>query len=207
MKHQKTWVGSILALLILLILCGCGKSAEESDAESDNGLTTTYASSTSTDSETSVGTDPALSYEISLKGDEAATTGKITTDNVLKVRFRITADQGNNVHQASELAMVIAVNGTEMSPTFTDSAYTYGRVGETSNLLDFSSYLTAGKKVKVTVKSPKNDFYCTYWGGYNSDGTWVNPLYNSYPGCRKAVNANHTWSGVLLVQTSSTEAI
>ena len=81
-------------------------------------------------------------------------------------------------------------------------------------LSDLSSYLTPGVPVQITIKNPANDFYCTYAPNpfYYFDSTTytyqpVNPQYNAYPGCRKAVFATHNWSGVLLVQTSSTQAI
>lgn len=162
-----------------------------------------------------------LSYEFKLKGNQAAATGQINTDGVLKVKFRVSADQGNNVHQATELSVKIAVGGTEVTPTFTNNNYTYGAVGETSNVIDLSQYITQGQPVTIVVKSPKNDFYCTFRPNpfyYFDSGTGAyqptNPYFNNYPGCRKPVFVNtsnsslsHDWGGVLLVQTSSTSAI
>ena len=166
---------------------------------------------TSTSTSTNTASAPPLSYEFTLNGAQTAVTPQITTDNVLKVKFRVTAEQGNSVHKASELKVTIAMNGTEVTPQYTSNNYTYGLVGETSNVIDLSSYVTPGVPVQITVKNPANDFYCTYWGGYFYDGYGVkqnvNPLYNVYPGCRKAVNALHNWSGVLIVQTSSTQSI
>lgn len=160
------------------------------------------------------GTEAPKSYEFTLKGNQVAQTPGITTDNVLKVKFRVTAEQGNHVHKASELKVTIAVNGTEITPTYTSSNYTYGRVGETSNVVNLSSYVTPGQAAKITVKLPKNDFYCTYaptpFYYYDSNtGSYqpTNPQYNVYPGCRKEVHSSHNWSGVLIVQTSSTQAI
>jgi len=159
-------------------------------------------------------TSPAHSYEFTLKGNQAAATGNITTDNVLKVKFRVTAEQGNHVHKASELKVTFAVGSTEITPTFTSSNYTYGRVGETSNVVDLSSYVTPGQPVSITVKLPKNDFYCTYapnpfyyWDSNTGAYQPTNPQYNAYPGCRKEVHSTHNWSGVIIVQTSSTQAI
>lgn len=157
------------------------------------------------------GTAP-LSYEFTRTGAQTFTTGNITTDNILKVRFKVTTGQGNSVHQATELKVTIAVNGVEVTPTYTSENFVYGQVGETSNVMDLSQYITPGMPVAITVKFPMNDFYCTYWGGwYLDEETWtykpVNPQYNVYPGCRKAVHSTHNWSGILTVQTSSTSSI
>lgn len=159
------------------------------------------------------GTAP-LSYEFTKQGGQSFTSGSITTDNVLKVRFKVSAGQGNSVHQATELKVTIAVNGVEVTPTYTNDNYVYGRVGEASNVMDLSQYITPGVPVTITIKSPMNDFYCTYAPQpfyYWDQNTWsyqpVNPQYNVYPGCRKAVHSSHNWSGVLTVQTSSTSSI
>lgn len=159
-------------------------------------------------------TSPPLSYEFTLKGNQAASTGNITTDNVLKVKFKVTAEQGNHVHKASELKVTFSVGGTEVTPNYTSSNYTYGRVGETSNVVDLSSYVTPGQAVTIQVKLPKNDFYCTYspnpfyyWDPNTGAYQPTNPQYNAYPGCRKEVHSTHNWSGVLYVQTSSTRSI
>lgn len=214
----------ILAILtVAFTLSACGKTNRGVTATSSGAgvvtippststSTTTFTNtSTSTSTSTNTSSSPPLSYEFTLKGDQAAQTPTITTDNVLKVKFRVTAENGNNIHKATELKVTIAMNGTEVTPTFTSSNYTYGLVGETSNVIDLSSYVTPGVPVKITVKNPANDFYCTYWGGYYWDANGVqqkvNPLYNVYPGCRKAVNSVHNWSGVLIVQTSSTQSI
>lgn len=154
-----------------------------------------------------------LSYEFTRLGDQTYTTGTIKTDNVLKVKFKVTAEQGNQVWKASELKVTIAVNGVEVTPTYTSSQYLYGMVGETSNVVDLSSYITPGVALTITVKLPKNNFYCTYVPQpfYMPDGfggwTPVNPQYNQYPGCRKEVYRTHNWSGILTVQTSATQAI
>jgi hypothetical protein len=155
-----------------------------------------------------------LSYEFTLLGSQTATTPNTTTDNVLKVKFRVTADQGNSAHQASELKVTIAVGGTEVTPQYTSSNYTFGQIGETSNVIDLSSYVTPGMPVQIVIKDPKSDFYCTYaptpfyyWDPNTYSYVAVNPLYNSYPGCRKAVFSSHNWGGVLYVQTSHTQPI
>lgn len=223
---MKTKMNPILAVTILVAAFafqGCGKTDRGVTGASAGGAVTipptppppTFTqTSTSTSTSTSTYTEPTnppLSYEWTLKGNQVAQTPNITTDNILKVSFRVTAEQGNSVHKASELKVTIAMNGTEVTPTYTDDNWTYGRVGETSHVIDLSSYVTPGVPVKITVKSPANDFYCTYWGGYYIDGNGVqqkvNPLYGVYPGCRKAVNAVHNWSGVLKVQTSSTKSL
>jgi hypothetical protein len=212
---------SFLALTLILSACGkTTRSASYSSSASSGGGsslptttstgTNTYTNTytyTDTDTNTNVGTAPALTYEFTATGNQAVATGNITTDNVLKVKFRVTAEQGNHVWKASELKVTLAVNGTEVTPTYTNNNYTYGRVGETSNVIDLSNYVTAGQQIKIVAKAPKNDFYCTYWAGLNADGSYVNPQYNSYPGCRKEVFTNHNWSGVIIIQTSSTVAI
>lgn len=208
-------------LALTLILSACGKTTRtasyagsSSSGGSSSNPTYTYTNTstgtytyTDTDTGTNVGTAPALSYEFTAKGNQAVATGNITTDNVLKVKFRVTAEQGNQVWKASELKVTLSINGAEVTPTYTNSNYTYGRVGETSNVIDLSGYVSPGVPVQIVAKAPKNDFYCTYWGGVNADGSYVNPQYNSYPGCRKEVFTNHNWSGVILIQTSSTVSI
>src|SRR3989344_100588 len=72
------------------------------------------------------------SFEFTKLGSEAVITTPITTDIVLKVKFKVTTQQGNIVHQASELNVTLAVNGTEVQPNYTSNNYAYGRIGETS---------------------------------------------------------------------------
>ena len=96
------------------------------------------------------------------------------------------------------LKVSISVNGTTVVPTYESSNYTYGLVGEMSNTVDFSQYLSPGVPTTIKVDSPLNDFYCVYFG------MGVNSLYNNYPSCYKAVFQSHTWSGQLFVQTSNT---
>ena len=222
MKTKNMPITVIGQMAVTLILSACGKTTRSSSSAAGmtppptGSFTSTYTdtstytytnTSTNTSTSTNTGTQPPLSFEFSLKGNQVAQTPAITTDNVLKVKFRVTAEQGNHVWKASELKVTIAMNGTEVTPTYTGNNYTYGQVGETSNVIDLSNYISQGQSVQITVKAPKYDFYCTYWGGYNADGSWVNPQYNSYPGCRKEVFHNHNWSGVLIVQTSSTTGI
>lgn len=219
----------VIALLAAsLLLSACGKTKRFEPQVSGNtsvtGVTVPSPGSppvTPTPPSTPTGVAP-YSYEFSKLGYETYTTGTITTDNVLKVKFQVTAEQGNSVHKASELKVTLVVNGHEVTPTYTSSNYVYGQVGETSNVIDLSSYITPGVPATITVKLPANDFYCTYAPTpfYYFDYTTytyepVNPLYGSYPGCRKAVFAGtgsghtgaHTWSGVILVQTSATDSI
>lgn len=164
----------------------------------------------------SVGSAPAtitapLSFELSELGAQEVAIPDIATNNLLKVKFTVGLEQGSNLHQATELKITITVNGTEVSPSFTSNNYMYGPVGQSSNVLDLSSYIVPGQPVRITLKQPKSDYYCTFWGGYYTDSNGVNqlvnPLYNQYPGCRKEINPAHTWSGTLTVQTNSTEAI
>lgn len=227
---MKTKNKPILVLAILvstLVLSACGKTNRSVTAPASSGSGggggsvtippsggCTNCGTTTPDPAEPTPTAPPLSYEFTLNGTQAASTGTITTDNVLKVKFRVTAEQGNHIWKATELKVTIAVNGTEVTPTYTTNKYTYGMVGETSNVIDLSSYVTAGQNVSIQVKNPKNDFYCTYapspfyyWDAGTGMYQPVNPQYNAYPGCRKEVFSNHTWSGVLIVQTSSTSAI
>jgi hypothetical protein len=223
MKTQSQPILTLALLAVAFTLSACGKTERSvSGVSSGAGVvtipsststsTTTFtATSTSTSTSTNTSSSPPLSYEFTLKGDQVAQTPNITTDNVLKVKFRITAEQGAAVWKATELKVTIAMNGTEVTPTYTTSNYTYGIVGETSNVIDLSSYVTPGVPLKITVKNPANDFYCTYYGYTYMDANWVrqnvNPLYNMYPACRTAVKPVHNWGGVLIVQTSSTQSI
>jgi hypothetical protein len=223
---------TIAMILAIGLLSGCGKTQRYNPVTSSSTPVVTPVPTPVvpvppvTPTPTPTGTAP-LSYEFTKKGQENFVTGTITTDNVLKVKFRVTAEQGNLVWKASELKVTIRVNGYEVTPTYTSANYIYGRVGETSNVMDISQYITPGVPATITVTLPMNDFYCTYWGGYYYDlnapymGTIanaVNPQYGQYPGCRKEVvkqttSANgtviqgHNWSGVLTVQTSNTTAI
>ena len=220
----------ILAAITAVALSGCGKTKRTSSTGTSQGVVVNPAPTVNNEPTVVVPpvTPPTpgpggapLSYEFKLKGNQAAATGQINTDGVLKVKFRVTADQGNNVHQATELSVKIAVGGTEVTPTFTNNNYTYGQVGETSNVIDLSQYITQGQPVTIVVKSPKNDFYCTYrpnpfyyWDSGTGSYQPTNPYFNNYPGCRKPVFVNttnpslsHDWGGVLIVQTSSTNAI
>ena len=209
---------SLTVLALALTLGACGKTTRFSNED-----TTTTAAVVappaptppppSSTPPTSGGTAP-YSFEFVKNGNQIYASNTITTDNVLKVKFRVGNTQGNNLHSATELNVVIRVNGTEIVPTYTSSNYTYGLVGETSNIIDFSSYLSPGVPVQIQVTSPKSDFYCTYAPNpfyYWDENTYawqpVNPLYNAYPGCRKAVNSAHQWSGAIIVQTNSTTEI
>jgi hypothetical protein len=225
MKALKLPISILSILVIGLALSACGKTNRASSTGKVESVVIPPAPCTSNCTPPSPGpspqpspgpgpSSPPLSYEFTLKGNQAAATGNITTDNVLKVKFRVTAEQGNQVHKASELKVTFAVGSTEISPSFTSSNYTYGLVGETSNVVDLSSYVTPGQPVSISVKLPKNDFYCTYspnpfyyWDSNTGAYQPTNPQYNAYPGCRKEVHSTHNWSGVIIVQTSSTQAI
>ena len=155
-----------------------------------------------------------LTYSFTKLGTENFVTPAITTDNVLKIKFTVSPDQGNSVWKASELKVFVHVAGTSVTPTYTSSNYVYGNVGETSNVIDLSSYLQPGQSPSITIDTPANDFYCTYAPNpfyYWSESTYswqpTNPQYNQYPGCRKAVFRNHNWGGTLTIQTSTTQAI
>lgn len=220
MKNYSLPVALMMVFATGLMLSACGKTKRATSDVPATGsapivapptFTSTF---TSTSTATSTGGTAPLSVEFTKQGSQAVITNSFNTDNVLKVKFRVTAEQGNSVHHATELKVTIAFNGTEVTPTYTSSNYTYGLVGETSNVIDLSSYLTPGVPVQLTIKDPKNDFYCTYvpnpfyyWD--SNTGAWqpTNPQYNVYPGCRKAVFATHNWGGVLTIQTSSTSSI
>jgi hypothetical protein len=216
---MKTVFNLAMIAALGLSLGACGSTKRVASPTTTTTPSTTPSPTTPTTPTTPVtpppttGTAP-LSYEFTRTGNQTYVTGNITTDNVLKVRFKVTVGQGNSVHQATELKVTLAVNGTEVTPSYTTNNYAYGRVNEVSEIADLSAYITPGVPLQITVKSPMNDFYCTYVPNpfYYFDQTTytyqaVNPQYNAYPGCRKAVFSSHNWSGVLTVQTSSTQAI
>lgn len=221
MKNNKLPNMMIAAFIVAVSLSACGKtnrsgSAVETAAITSPGPNTgtfTFTNtSTSTTTNTSIATDPPLSFEFTLTGAQSAITPAFSTDNVLKVKFVPGTTQGNSFHSASELAVTLSVNNTEFTPKYTASNYTYGQVNEQSNVIDISGYISPGASIQIAIKNPKSDFYCTYAPNpfYYWDGSqWAptNPLYNNYPGCRKAVFSNHNWSGKLIVQTSNTTAI
>lgn len=224
MKNNKLPNMMIAAFIVATSLSACGKTNR-----GDNGSTTTAAitspapdtsccintytnTSTSTSTSTSVSTNPPLSFEFTLDGNQTAITPAFSTDNVLKVKFIPGNTQGNSFHSASELAVVLNTNGTDFTPRYTASNYTYGMINEQSNVIDMSGYITPGSNIQISIKEPKSDFYCTYAPNpfYYWDGSqWAptNPHYNVYPGCRKAVFSNHKWGGKIIVQTSATQAI
>jgi len=227
MKALKQPISIFAILVIAMAISGCGKTKRTSNTVTSGGPVVVAPTEPApidippvdpVDPVDPTPTNPALSYEFTLKGNQVAAIPPITTDNVLKVKFRVNAEQGNHIHKATELKVTISMGGTEVEPKYTTSNYTYGQVGETSNVIDLSSYATPGQPVNIQIKLPKNDFYCTYWGGYywNTSAPYsplyglaqaVNPQYNQYPGCRKEVHAVHNWGGVLIVQTSNTQAI
>jgi hypothetical protein len=204
----------ITVLAINLVACGSNKkaspaaivSAGSSSVVAPPAPPTAPAPSGSTPGST--GQSP-YNFSIVQTGASASyTTTTITTDNILRVKLRVGAAQGNNMHAATELKVDVTVNGNLQTPLYTDQNYTYGQVNETSNLIDFSGSITPGVPVRITVSTPMSDFYCTYWGGWDPNtGQPVNMLFGNYPGCRKAVNAVHTWSANLLVETNFTSSI
>ncbi|MGZ3693258.1 MAG: hypothetical protein ACXWQO_03570 [Bdellovibrionota bacterium] len=220
MKTYSLPVALVTIFATGLLLSACGKTSRVAATEDATGTAAIIAAptytmtTTSTSTSTSTSGTAPLSFEFTKLGSQAVITPAFNTDNVLKVKYRVTAEQGNSVWKATELKVTIAFNGTEVTPTYTANNYTYGLIGETSAVIDLSSYLTPGVPVQIVVKNPSNDFYCTYvpnpfYYFDNGTGTYqpTNPQYNAYPGCRKAVFSSHNWSGVLLVQTSSTQAI
>lgn len=219
MKNLKP-IAMIAILATGLALSSCGKTKRYEPTTSSGGTVVNPAPPPVVIPPVIPPVDPPpaggapLSYEFTRNGTQTYTTGSITTDNVLKIKFKVTAEQGNQVWKASELKVTIAVNGVEVTPTYTSNQYIYGKVGETSNVVDLSAYITPGVASVITVKLPKNDFYCTYVPNpfYTFDYTTytyvpVNPQYGQYPGCRKEVYKTHNWSGILTVQTSATQAI
>lgn len=217
-KHTPT-AALFLVLAMSLAACGSTKRVEVPAASAGASIVVPppppcVGSSCSGSGSTppATGTTPP-SYEFSLTGATAAyTTPTIVTDNVLKVKFKVGNNNGTAAWQATELKVTLAVNGTEVMPTYTSNNYNYGQINETSNVIDLSYALSPGVPVTITVKNPMTDFYCTYWGGYQYNYNtyqWemVNPLYNQYPSCKKAVAPAHTWSGVIIVQTNTSSAI
>lgn len=224
MKTNKLPLMTLAALVVAISLNACGKTTRDStttdtSASTATGqtccttMTSTFTNtSTSTSTSTNVGSGPPLSFTFTLAGNQNAITPPIQTDNVLRVRFIPGTTQGNNFHTASELAVNIGYNSVTFQPQYTSNNYVYGEVNENSNVLDLSSYIQPGSSVQITVSGAQNDFYCTYAPNpfYYWDGTQyapTNPLYNQYPGCRRAVPSTQNWSGTLLVQTSSTSAL
>ncbi len=226
MKTNKLPMTMIAALVVATTFNGCGKTNRAevaTDSSTSAAVATTpfntdtmtftnTSTSTSTSTSTNVALDAPLSFEITLNGNQNGITPAFQTDNVLKVKFVVGATQGNSFHSATELAVTLNMNGTDFTPQYTGNNYTYGIVGETSNVIDLSGYISPATNVQITIKNPKSDYYCTYAPNpfYYFDGTQyvpINPLYNVYPGCRKAVFSNHKWSGKLIVQTSHTQAI
>jgi len=222
MKNNQLPIATFAALVVALSFTACGKTSRNSTS-TDTSTTAAVSASTppststfttittSTSTATSTGLAP-LSFPFTLNGNQSAMTPAFSTDNVLKVKFSPGTTQGNSFHSASELNVTITFNGLSYTPQYTSSNYTYGQVGETSNVIDLSSYVSQGSSVQIGITKPQSDYYCTYAPNpfYYWDGTQyapTNPLYNSYPGCRKAVFSTHQWSGTLLVQTSSTTAI
>ena len=212
MKMKQFAVTAILSLTLIVSACGKNNQSTSADTSAAAAAATvppcTVNCGTNTFTNTSTGTgtgtgtgQPPLTFTINQLGASTVfTTGSITTDNVLKARFVVTAGNGNHVWQASELKVTVVVNGIQFTPTYTSSNYIYGQISDgPSNLMDFSSYITPGQPVTITVENPSNDFYCTY--PYN------NPLFEQYPGCRKTVFATHYWAGQLIVQTSATQSI
>ena len=222
MKNQKLPLMTIAALVVAVSLSACGKtnraSTETAIATSSpvdvpaSSYPVSTATSVTTSTSTSVALDAPLSFEFTLNGNQNAITPAFQTDNVLKVKFIPGVTEGNSFHSATELAVTLSTNGTDFTPQYTSSNYTYGQISEVSNVIDISGYIAPGNNIQITIKNPKSDFYCTYAPNpfYYWDGTQyapTNPLYNVYPGCRKAVFTNHQWSGKLIVQTSHTQSI
>lgn len=220
MKTLKLQKNMIAALIAVTALSACGKTnrADSGTVQATSPVAASPSPSTPSTpvvppSSTPVVTlDAPLSFEFTANGNQAAATGAFQTDNVLKVKFIPGVTQGNSMHSASELAVTLSYNGTEYTPQYTSTNYTYGKVSEASNVIDMSANITPATDIVITIKNPKSDFYCTYAPTpfYYWDGTQyapVNALYNQYPGCRKAVFSSHQWSGKLLVQTSHTTAI
>ncbi|HEY8279351.1 MAG TPA: hypothetical protein VIH99_07000 [Bdellovibrionota bacterium] len=230
MKTNKLPLMTLASLVIAISLNACGKTNRASSDTTASSAPISAAPSVPPTPGPIVTVPPTtpptpatgapLSFEFDLRGDQTAITPAIPTDNVLKVRFVPGTNQGNSYHSASELAVTITINNTDFTPKYTSSNYTYGVVGESSNVLDLSAYIPPGS-VQIMIKNPKSDYYCTYAPNpfyYYDPNTGAqvptNPLYNSYPGCRRSVFVNqqnpslsHRWSGKLLVQTSSTSPL
>jgi hypothetical protein len=217
-------IPTALAIGLASLLVGCGQTSGSTTTATGTtvaaaAVTTVTATSTSTSTSTTTNAQTSLLvYSISQTGNQvyqsgnltstlgscgstcngSYTTAAISTDSVLKVKFKVGSYQGNNVGQADLLKVSISVNGTTIVPTYETSNYTYGEVGELSNTVDFSAYLSAGVSPTIVVSQPMNDWYCVTWD------MGINSLYNNYPSCYKSVYQTHTWSGTIYVQTDNT---
>ncbi|MGZ3741812.1 MAG: hypothetical protein ACXVB9_20715, partial [Bdellovibrionota bacterium] len=188
MKTKKLPLLTLAALALAITLSSCGKTNRAASASTDTSVSTAPVNSccstvtftntsTSTSTNTSVSLQAPLSFEFTLLGSQNAITPAFTTDNVLKVKFTPGATQGNSFHSASELAITLTTNGTSVTPKYTSNNYTYGQVGETSNVIDLSGYIQPGVKVQIAITNPMSDFYCTYAPNpfYYFDGTQYVP--------------------------------
>lgn len=198
MKINQLPLMTLAALVVAISLSACGKTTRDTTSTdtsvSTSGvnsccttMTSTFTNTSTSTSTNTVITDPPLSFEFVLNGNQSAITPSFSTDNVLKVKFIPGVTQGNSFHSASELAVTLQFNSIQFTPQYTSNNYTYGQVSENSNVIDMSGYIQPGAGVQIQVLNPKSDYYCTYAPNpfYYFDGTQyvpVNPLYNSYPG-------------------------
>jgi hypothetical protein len=220
MKINSLPVMPIAALFLAVALSACGKTDMSSSTQTAASVSvasaptvTTYTyTNVSTNTDTGTTSGPPLQFSFTLNGGQTAITPAFTTDNVLVVTFTPGQTEGNNFHSASMLEVVLGYNNLSFTPNYESSNYNFGLIGEQSNTLDLSNYISPGQNIQISVGSPQSDFYCTYAPNpfYYFDGTQyspVNPLYNQYPGCYRSVPSTQQWSGTITVQTSGTSAI
>jgi hypothetical protein len=162
-------MNKLILAALAFALSACGKSdyaATTTSTSAQASVATVYAvttsTSTSTSTTTSTGTLASLSFSFTLLGSQSAVTPAFSSDNVLKAKFSLGSSLGNGYHSATEFAVTIQLNGISGTPQFTASSYTYGEVGETSNVIDLSGYVSQGSNVQLRVINPLNNYYCTY---------------------------------------------
>lgn len=182
--------------------------SEGEDTDSGTGVNINGDSTSGADVE-------PLEFPVKGKGYDVDVTVRVTTNKILKVRFRPDPQQG-------------VVKGTGFSPSYTGLGVylTVGSVTKATPLLynganggsaqvsspmSFAGAYTnkcastdTACRVSVTihVTKPNYDHYClNYPDGFPQAGTWVYPC--AYPGYTH-VHENHPWYGTLLVYTDDT---
>jgi hypothetical protein len=153
--------------------------------------------------------DPAASYAISLMGGQSYLIPNVDTVK-LKARF-VVGSSGTNIHSASNLTVTINVDGVDYSPTWAAGTKAMGMAGQASDIINLNNTVNRIQG-DIEIHSAKSDYYCGYapnpfyqWNG--SAYVPVNPLYNVYPQCEKAVEPSAPWSGTLILETDDTGAI
>ncbi len=226
MKHNNI---TIILFASLLILSGCGQT---STSATDSNYNTRGGSTDRTrepindiddrrvpdehctnDDENSEGESP-LVFDIEQKGPDAFTTEVVEgADSVLKIHYQV-GDIGTNAISATEMKVKITVNGQSKTPRYTtDSKCTdsskkycvYGRPADgKSAVMDFSSAISPGAKLTITITPQMSDFHCQLYLRY---GDYLSAIFYD----RKKGYCNYTkipsamfWEGTLTVQVDDT---